>query len=462
MKKVLCHGVFDLLHEGHVKHLEAAREFGDYLIVSITADAFVRKGLNRPHFSQDTRKRMLLALRIVDEVLINPAEHVANLIGILKPDFYVKGFDYEVEKSDLTGNLAKEKKALEAYGGQFRTTNCEVNSSSGLLNKFIIKYSEPQSAMLARIKNMGGMDIILSTLSKLEKLKIYVVGEVINDVYEFCVPVGLSSKGTSLSVLRKKKETHEGGTAAICRSVLQFSPYLSYESGWSSGSIEKKRYVEESTGRQLFECCSLPTPIWNPTVEDEISLSRQLPSINQHDILLICDFGHGLFTPSIIQILSEAKIFTALNVQTNSLNLGFNLFTKYKKYDYLTMDLREARLALHDQASSAENIFKKIESVVPASCSATSMTLGPLGSLFYHRAGKESVSCPAFATNIVDAIGAGDAFFTLTSLLCRVSTNPYLILFLGNVFAGLKTQIQGNKRSVTKLELIQACKSLLA
>ena len=61
-KVVHCHGVFDLLHVGHIRHLNRAKKFGDKLVVSITADRYVNKGPNRPAFNQELRAEALSSL----------------------------------------------------------------------------------------------------------------------------------------------------------------------------------------------------------------------------------------------------------------------------------------------------------------------------------------------------------------------------------------------------------------
>jgi cytidyltransferase-like protein len=71
MKVVLCHGVFDLLHYGHMLHFREARAQGDALVVTITPDIHVNKGPNRPAFTESYRAQMLAALEIVDLVAIN-------------------------------------------------------------------------------------------------------------------------------------------------------------------------------------------------------------------------------------------------------------------------------------------------------------------------------------------------------------------------------------------------------
>ena len=67
-KVVLCHGVFDLLHIGHIKHFQEAKKFGDVLIVSLTDDKYVNKGSNRPAFNISLREEALAAISKIDYV----------------------------------------------------------------------------------------------------------------------------------------------------------------------------------------------------------------------------------------------------------------------------------------------------------------------------------------------------------------------------------------------------------
>jgi rfaE bifunctional protein nucleotidyltransferase chain/domain len=91
---VLCHGVFDVIHPGHIRHLRSAKAEGDLLIVAITADKFVDKGPGRPAFNEHLRMEALAALSWVDFVAIHRAASAVDLIHALKPDVYVKGSDY--------------------------------------------------------------------------------------------------------------------------------------------------------------------------------------------------------------------------------------------------------------------------------------------------------------------------------------------------------------------------------
>ena len=105
---VLCHGVFDLLHLGHIKHFESAKKNADFLVVSITSDKFVNKGPGRPLFKKDDRANTISALSVVDAVIISNFETSEEMINLIKPDVYFKGPDYKNNKKDLSKNIYKE------------------------------------------------------------------------------------------------------------------------------------------------------------------------------------------------------------------------------------------------------------------------------------------------------------------------------------------------------------------
>lgn len=117
---VLCHGTFDWLHYGHVRHFLEAFELGDKLMVGVTADAFVRKGSGRPIFNEHERSSMIWALRCVDTVVICNAPNAVPLIEEFKPHIYCKGGDYA--EADKAGFLQEEIAAVEKYGGRFVLT----------------------------------------------------------------------------------------------------------------------------------------------------------------------------------------------------------------------------------------------------------------------------------------------------------------------------------------------------
>lgn len=464
MKKVLCHGVFDVLHAGHLAYFKSAKAFGDYLIVSITADKFVNKGPGRPYFTATLRAEMVKALGIVDEVIISESPTAVAVIEAVKPDFYVKGPDYKDLSKDVTGEIHNEKQAVEKHGGKLVFTQDETFSSSTIINRFFQTWADDQRETIEKIRELGGMGAINSALEEIAKLKALIVGEPILDIYRFVATNGISSKSPSISTRFLREETYEGGAIAIRNHLSTFvqSAHLqSYQS-----VVKKIRYLCDN--QKIFEVVEdQPINYWE-VHNSEFLVDQINERKKEADLLIIADFGHGMIEGEVFASLQDDHLpFTALMAQTNSSNFGYNLCTKYMNYDYLCMDLREARLAQHDRNSDPFIIARKIANRVYRSKVAITLGENGAGMMTTKWDGDaemewdETVKCPAFADRVVDAIGAGDAFFAITSCLMKIGADPLLTLFIGNVFAGLKTKIIGNKSAVSKAALLKACEGIL-
>jgi len=131
-KVVLCHGCFDLMHPGHIKYFQAAKKMGDVLIVTLTPDIYVDKGPDRPVFNQDLRADSIAALECVDFVAINKWPTAEETLRLLRPDYYVKGQEFENLK-DKTGKIQKEYEVTKEIGSEIRFTHEIVFSSTKLL-----------------------------------------------------------------------------------------------------------------------------------------------------------------------------------------------------------------------------------------------------------------------------------------------------------------------------------------
>jgi rfaE bifunctional protein nucleotidyltransferase chain/domain len=131
----LCHGCFDILHVGHVRHLEAARDLADVLVVTVTADQHVNKGPNRPVFPEGQRAEVLAGLRAVDWVAISPAASATDVIETVQPDLFVKGQEYELRPEDVNPNFLAEARAVETVGGRVAFTYELTSSSSSAFER---------------------------------------------------------------------------------------------------------------------------------------------------------------------------------------------------------------------------------------------------------------------------------------------------------------------------------------
>ena len=141
-KIVLCHGVFDLLHPGHIQHFQEAKTQGDILVVSVTDSQYVRKGPGRPYFNNEQRLRSLEAIECIDYVILSSEYTVNDIVKIVQPDLYVKGAEYQIAEKDITGKISEEIELVRKYGGDIYFTNGEVFSSTKLINKVFPVFSD--------------------------------------------------------------------------------------------------------------------------------------------------------------------------------------------------------------------------------------------------------------------------------------------------------------------------------
>lgn len=438
-----------MLHYGHLKHLEAAKKYGDRLIVSITADVYVSKGPGRPYFTAERRAGMVASIKGVDDVYVCNSNSAIPAIEHFKPDFYVKGEDYKDPSKDPTGEILNEKAAVESYGGKLVFTNEEVHSSSTLINRFFQGWAEDQKQTIEKVNSLGGMASIENALNEVAKLRVLVVGEPILDVYRFVTPEGISSKSPSLSARFVSEEEYYGGSWAIYNHLLGFT--RDFEIVLPNKPCKKIRYI--SGTQRIFEVTEIDEDIKNR----EFLADKMLEESHKSDVVVLADFGHGLFEGEVLEACKEIKAFTGLNVQTNSSNFGFNLFQRHQRFDYLCLDTREARLSTQDRYGHPLSVAHKIKEVVQR---PFGFTAGPQGAYLMY--GAQTYYSPTFSDVVVDATGAGDAYFAITTCLLASGCSLDLVPFIGNVFAGLKCKIIGNKASVSKASLLKACKAILS
>jgi len=135
---VHCHGCFDLMHPGHIKYFQSAKAMGDILVVTLTPDRYVDKGLGRPVFNEQLRAESIAALECVNYVAINKWQTAEDTLRLLRPDIYVKGQEFE-KLEDKTGKIQKEFEVIKEIGAEIRFTQEIVFSSTKLLNTTAVR-----------------------------------------------------------------------------------------------------------------------------------------------------------------------------------------------------------------------------------------------------------------------------------------------------------------------------------
>lgn len=484
-KIVHCHGVFDLLHPGHIKHFEAAKNKGDILVVTVTKDEYVNKGPGRPIFNQNLRAESIAAIECVDFVAINEWPEAVETIKRLKPHLYVKGSDYAKKRDDVTGKIYEEEEAVRAVGGSIYFTDEISFSSSALINNFFTPYPEDASVFFNKFRKKYSSQDVISSFKKIEDVKVIIIGDIIIDEYHYCIGMGKSQKDNIIATKFLNEEIFAGGVlaaanhlAGFCKGVTLLSCIGNLNSNYKdfifthlkpniktnfyyrsdAPTVVKRRFVDPNFLNKLFEICYIedkkPLPL---KIENEICGYLNL-NLKKFDMVLITDFGHGLITPKIVKILCDKAKFLAVNVQTNSANIGFNLITKFPRADYICIDEPEIRFACHDKFSDLKKLIIKVSRQI--SCDKLIVTRGHNGSLAYSK--KEGFSeIPVFSREVLDRIGAGDAYYSITAP-CVLRNNPMeLIGFIGNAVGAMKVLIVGNRSSVEPVPLFKYITTLL-
>ena len=476
-KKVAhCHGCFDLLHLGHIKHFEAAKKAADILVVTITPDRFVNKGPGRPVFNENLRMEAIAALQAVDYVALNKWETAIETIKKIKPDFYVKGQDYKDREKDITKNIYLEEEAVKSVGGEIYFTEEIMFSSSSLINAHFSPFNERVQDYINDLKKKFTFEKVLSFIEDLKKLKVLVIGDTIIDEYHYCRPLGKSSKSPTISSMFLKGEAYAGGVLAVANHLEQYAGNVELLTilGTQNSQIEiiennlskgverkffyrhdsptntKRRYIDTFLNNKLFEVTFMNDKFIDEKLEKEI-ITHLKTRVKDFDFILVTDFGHGFISSGIQKYLESTGKFVSVNAQTNSNNYGFNYITKYKNTGYISIDEKELRLPFGDNYGEINLLIEKLNKIT--SCNKITITLGQEGSLYYHNG--NYFDAPAFTSSVKDSVGAGDALLAITSLLVYQNTPPELIPFIGNCMGNLAVGIIGNEHAVYKKDLVK-------
>lgn len=487
-KLIHCHGVFDLLHPGHIAYFEEARQLGDVLVVSVTTARFVNKGPGRPYFSDELRARSLAALASIDYVIFSDAETAVNIIDLIKPDLYVKGQEYAVSENDVTGNIDVEIDRVRYWGGDVHFTGGVVFSSTQLLNRHFDVFSSQVKEFAQTFTRKHSLEDVRQVVEKMKSLKVLVVGDSIIDEYVMCQVQGLTSKDRAFSVRYDREEHYLGGALAVARHAANFAGqvvlsgilgdeptlhtqilnelsnkmYLDLEFDSEFHTVVKRRYVERKGVRDEYEKMFSINFLGNESSTQESSRTRFYRKIEEKarecDLVIIADYGHCLVDEKVMDILQKGAKLLAVNCQTNSANYGTNLLTKYSRADFYTLDEKEIRLALADRSSGYETLAQRLHKHF--SDSVGWLTLGSQGSLGIDRDG-QMFHHPALTLNVRDTVGAGDAFYVLAALASAAGADLETASFLANIAGAMAANYLGNSRSVRREDVLKFAATIM-
>ncbi|EKD75405.1 MAG: hypothetical protein ACD_44C00140G0004 [uncultured bacterium] len=483
-KKIIhVHGVFDLLHIGHIRHFDQAKQKGDILVVSITKDKYVNKGPHRPCFNEQLRAEAIAALHCTDYVVINRWPTAVETIKLIKPHLYVKGDEYQDPKNDLTAKILDEIEAVRSVGGDIDFTNDITFSSSALLNQFFSPFSDEVITYLNKLKKQYSSNKILGYLENAKEMEVLVIGEAIIDIYHFSDVIGKSGKEPILVTKHKYVEHYLGGALAVANHLADFCKHVTcltylgekkeYEEfirqdlkknvelipvyKKDSPTIVKRRYMDEYLKQKLFEVYEINDDFLDAIQTQEL-VSKLDVLLKENDLVIAADYGHGLLDTHTIQKLCDESKFLSVNTQSNAGNYGFNCISKYPKANYVCIANRELQLTYHQRHFSVFEQLTNFSKDFNYDC--ITITSGKKG-LYVYKQERRIHEAPAFNFNVVDRVGSGDAVLAITSLCAAQDAPSEIIGFIGNVVGAEAVGIMGNKNFMGKIALMKHIDHLL-
>lgn len=325
---------------------------------------------------------------------------------------------------------------------------------------------------------------VIEKLNSLKNLRVLIIGETILDDYHFVTVMGKSPKGTHIATEFVNREMYAGGVLACANHLAGFCdkvdlvtalgkhddferfvrnnlkpnvfPKFFYHPG--APTIIKRRFVDRVYLNKLLEVYIFNDDL---AVELEEGIGDYLAGkVAEYDLILVADYGHGLLTPKLIEVLCGLPCFLAVNAQSNTASIGFNPITKYGRANYFCLGEPELHLAYQDKHADIHKLIKLLARQV-SSTGAISVTRGPNGSIVYDAEDKLFYSTPALSKKVVDTVGAGDAFLSITSACVAKGFPKDLVGFIGNAVGSLAITILGNKFSIEAMSLSKFITTLL-
>jgi rfaE bifunctional protein kinase chain/domain/rfaE bifunctional protein nucleotidyltransferase chain/domain len=466
-KVIMCHGTFDIVHPGHVRHLLYAKSKGDLLVASLTADAHIAKANLRPYVPQELRAFNLAALEVVDFVVVDHDPTPIKNINIIQPDYFAKGYEYT--RDGLHPRTAEEKAAVESYGGEIIFTPGDIVYSSSSIIELEPPSIATEKLMALLEAEKLSFDDLRDAVTNLKGIRVHVIGDTIIDSYTHSTLIGGMTKTPTMSVRFEKRTDFVGGAGIVAKHLRSAGADVVYSTVLGDDSLAEfalKDLTEAGVNVTPIIDRTRPTTnknailaggynllkidtLDNRAISDRIlhNLVDQVRS-TQADIVVFSDFRHGVFNRDTIPPLTEAIPSNAFRVADSQVASRWGNILEFQGFDLITPNEREVRFALGDQDSVVRPLG--VELYRQAQCKTLMLKLGERG-LMTFRAVPQSYedvraffAVDTFADRVVDAVGSGDALLAYATLSLFKTKSEVIASVLGSIAAAVECEHQGN------------------
>ncbi len=475
-KVIMCHGVFDVVHPGHIRHLVYAKskvsphgnsldKSQGILIASITADIHITKGIHRPHVPHKLRAVNIAAFEFVDYVVIDENATPLKNLEYLQPDYFAKGYEYV--SNGMPPKTSEEAKILESYGGEIVFTPGDyVNSSTSLIN---IAPPELQMEKLSILMSSEGITFaeLRNCLKKFSSLKVHVVGDTIIDSFTYASMIGGQTKSPTMSVLYQNRVDYVGGAGVVAKHMraagadVIFTTVLGNDAfkdfaleDLEASGVKCKAVVDQTrptTNKNAiivkdYRLLKIDT-LDNSTITDSV-LNQFVKQIKETeaDAVVFSDFRHGIFNKRTIPTLAAAIPPNAYKVADSQVASRWGNITEFQNFDLITPNEREARFSLADQDSGIRSLAANLYDA--ANCKTLILKLSEKGLITCKNNDHSSLDSffvlDSFAGHVLDAVGSGDALLAYATLTMLATKSAACASIIGSIAAACECEVDGN------------------
>lgn len=474
---VMCHGVFDLVHPGHIRHLLYAKGKADLLVVSITGDVHIGKAPYRPYVPQDLRALNLAALDMVDYVIVDDQPTPLDNLSRIQPDFFAKGYEYQ--EGGLHPKTQQELEIVQSYGGEILFTPGDIVYSSSA----IIETGPPNLSVEKLITLMDAEGVtferLRDALGRFHGVEVHVVGDTIVDTLTHTTMIGGMTKTPTPSVRFDNRVDYIGGAAIVAAHLAAAGARVTFST--VLGDDPLKDFVLHELERAGVECKPIidhtrPTTQKNAFVCGDYRLLK-VDTVDNRSIsdpvvekiavqiaftptqaVVFSDFRHGIFNRRTIPDLVSAVVPGTFRVADSQVASRWGNILDFKGFDLITPNEREARFALADQDTGVRPLAARLHS--EAECRVLVLKLGDRG-LLTCRPGDYVYVIDTFSERVVDPVGAGDALLAYATLAMVADGSDVVASILGSFAAAQECEVEGNlpvkpEEIVRKLDVVEA------
>ena len=467
-KVIMCHGTFDIVHPGHIRHLMYAKSKADILVVTLTGDEHIQKANFRPFVPEQLRALNLAAFEMVDYVIVDPEPKPLRNLLIVQPDFFAKGYEYGGD-GKIDPRTQEEIDALGRYGGEMIFTPGDVVFSSSA----IIENAPPKLSIekLLALVDAEGLSVgdLQAALKRFKGVKVHVIGDTIVDGYTHTTLIGGNTKTPTFSVRFERQTDYVGGAGIVAKHLraagadVVFTTVLGDDrlkdfvlKDLSDAGVQVNAIVDRTrptTHKNAFIAGGYRL-LKVDTLDNRAISGRVLNQVKAHiaetdtDVVVFSDFRHGIFNRATIPPFIASIPRGVYRVADSQVATRWGNILEFKGFDLITPNEREARFALGDQDSVVRPLALKLYE--QAECKTLMLKLGERGMITYranqdlHHDVRAFFVIDSFADRVVDAVGSGDALLAYATLTMATSRNEVIASVLGSMAAAVECEHDGN------------------